>query len=171
MTTPPPFPPTHTHTFKHTRTHMLIQKVTTRPLGTEVIMLLNDCVLVTLSNYLSPGEQYHTHTHTQTRAPSPCMTMTTMSRRGCQILRRCLALFNLPPAERRERGEKLWFVPPLPGRGAATRSRSNLIDRWRLQTRSVSTRLHQMQMGVYTIKRTSRTRTSEGLIVSSGLSA
>lgn len=63
---PPPFPPTHTHTFKHTRTHMLIQKVTTRPLGTEVIMLLNDCVLVTLSNYVSHRENNITLTHTHT---------------------------------------------------------------------------------------------------------
>lgn len=61
----PLLPPTHTPTF--TNTHGLIQKVTTRPLGKEVIMLLNDCVLVTLSNYLSHRENNitlaRTHVH------------------------------------------------------------------------------------------------------------
>lgn len=37
-------------------------KVVVRPLGTEVIMLVNDCVLVILSNYLSHRENNITHT-------------------------------------------------------------------------------------------------------------
>lgn len=37
-------------------------KVVVKPLGTEVIMLVNDCVLVILSNYLSYRENNITHT-------------------------------------------------------------------------------------------------------------
>lgn len=37
-------------------------KVVVRPLGTEVIMLVNDCVLVILINYLSHWENNITHT-------------------------------------------------------------------------------------------------------------
>lgn len=74
----------------------LIQKVTVRPLGTEVIMLVNDCVLVILSNYLSHREKNNIrdtgsawqHTHTTSHGGA----------RFCaSIWRR--ALFNLSPAD------------------------------------------------------------------------